>query len=213
MTLSPWLAGAALAASLAAPQVQAQALPIVGGTTAVTLTSAPTLTSVGLAVSPLGSATVSPGSSGIPIAYFGVTGGSIDTDSFAGLIEHEGSGLSLSAGGATIELANFVIDTSALLLSGDVTIGATTLDDVGLLDIGLTGSPFTPFSLTLTAAAAGALSSVFGVGDLTGFELGVANTLPITAAVPEPATYLSFLGGLGLVGAALQRRRRARAEA
>ncbi|MDH4051452.1 MAG: PEP-CTERM sorting domain-containing protein [Rubrivivax sp.] len=209
MKVSTLFAGAALAATLAATQVHATPLPIVGGTTAVTLTSAATLTSLGIGVAPLGSATISPGSSGTPIAYFGITGGKLDTDSFAGMILHDGSGLSLSSGPAVIDLSNFVIDTTALLVSGDVAIGTTQLNDVGLLDVSLTGNPFTPFSLKLTAAAAGALETVFGISGLTGAELGVANTLPITAAVPEPATYLSFMAGLGLLGVALRRRRSA----
>ncbi len=200
------LAASALVALAATPAAQAQALPIIGGLTSVTLTAAPTLASVGLAVAPLGSAQVSPGSAGIPIAYFPVTGGAIDTVSFAGSIQHAGSGLSLSNASATVSLTNFVIDTTTSLLSGNVAVGGSGLGVVPLFTIGSSGVATSPFSLSLTAAAAGALSTVFGIPNLTGAVLGTANTIPITT-VPEPATVVSMLAGLALMGGLMRRRR------
>ncbi|KQW42467.1 MULTISPECIES: PEP-CTERM sorting domain-containing protein [unclassified Roseateles] len=205
------LAGVALAAGLAAGTAQAQALPIVDGFTSVRLDAAPTLTGAGVTVGLLGSALFSPGSNGIPLVYFPVTGGAIDTATFAGSIEHAGSGLSLTRAGTTVNLSDFVIDTVGGQLTGQVNIGATTLSNVSLFSIGLTGSPAAPFSLSLTATAAGALTSALGLPDLTGVQVGSASTLPITAAVPEPATYAAMLGGLGLLG--LVTRRRAKANA
>jgi hypothetical protein len=186
---------AGLLSSLVIASGAAHALPIVGGITVVKLTSAPVLGGADVSVGVLGSALVSPGSDGLPLAFFPVTGGAIDTGTFAGSIEHAGSGLSLTKDGTTIELTNFVIDTVSLLLSGDVAFGATTLDDVGLFDIGLSGNAAYPFSLSLTSAAAGALTAVLGLPDLTGLEAGIANSIPITA-VPEASSWLMM--GLGL---------------
>lgn len=203
------VAAAAWLSVAAVPTAHAQALPIVGGVTSVTLTAAPTLASVGLSVAPLGSALVSPGSTGIPIAYFPVTGGAIDTVSFAGSVQHAGSGLSLSSASATVSLTNFVIDTTTSLLSGNVAVGGSALGVVPLFSIGSSGVATSPFSLALTAAAAGALSTVFGIPNLTGAVLGTANTIPITSAVPEPATVASMLAGLALMGGLMSRRRAA----
>lgn len=205
--------GAAVGIALGASVGSAQALPIIDGWTAVNLTAAADIAAAGVAVAPLGSALVSPGSSGTPVAYFAITGGMINTDTFAGTIEHEGSGLSLSNAMATVELENFVINTVTGFLSGDVTVGATTLDDVDLFAIGLSGSPAYPFSLTVTAGAAGALTTFLGVPDLTGVQIGIASTTPVTTAVPETSTYAMLLAGLGVLGFVARRRAPARMDA
>lgn len=207
------LAGITLAAGMAAGTAQAQALPIVGGFTSVRLDAAPTLTSAGVSVGVLGSALFSPGSNGIPLVYFPITGGAIDTATFAGSIQHDGSGLSLTRAGTTVNLGNFVIDTVGNQLSGRVTIGATTLENVSLFNIGLTNSPAAPFSLSLTGTAAGALTSALGLPELTGVQVGSASTLPITAAVPEPSTYAAMIGGLGVLGLVARRRTKAEKKA
>jgi hypothetical protein len=209
MRFATLTAAAALLAALAAPAaVHAQALPIVGGVTSVTLTAAPTLTTLGVGFGTLGTASASPGSDGIPLVYFPVTGGSIDTASFAGSIEHDGSGLSLSSGGTTVNLTDFVIDTVALTLTGQVAVvDGPALGAVPIFNLGFSTNPVSPFTLSLTAAAAGAITTVFGLPDLTGVTLGTANTIPITTAVPEPATYAAMLAGLALVALTLARRR------
>lgn len=207
MQFSSWLRVLPLAALVSAGAAQAQALPVTGGTTSVKVTSIATLASLGLTLDGVGGASISPGSDGVPIAYFGVTGGSLDTGTFAGTIEHAGSGLRLSNGSASIEVTDFVIDTAGLQLRGDVRYGSTSLSDVALFDIGLTGSPFLPFSLAITAAAAGALSNVLGIPNVTGAVVGEANTVPITAPVPEPATVLSMLAGLAAIGWRIRSRR------
>jgi PEP-CTERM motif len=208
LRLQSWAAALALGAAVASAPALAAPLPITGGTTSVKLTSASTLAGAGLTVGILGTAEFSPGSDDIPLVYFPVTGGSIDTGSFAGSIEHDGSGLRLSTASASVSLTNFVIDTVSLSLTGDVAFGSTSLADVPLFNIGLSGSPFLPFTLTLTSTAAGALSTIFGIPNLTGATIGLANTVPISA-VPEPATVASMLAGLGLMGLMLGRRRRA----
>ncbi|MBC7940228.1 MAG: PEP-CTERM sorting domain-containing protein [Chitinophagaceae bacterium] len=206
MNLKTAFTGLALVAGLAASQVNAQSLPIVDGFTSVKLTSAPTLTAAGLSVGVLGSALFSPGSDGLPLAYFPITGGLLNTGTFAGSIEHNGSGLRLSTASASVNLTDFVINTSALTLSGDVAFGGTSLADVPLFNLSASGDLSAPFTLTLTSTAAGALTTIFGLPNLTGLTVGVANTLPVTT-VPEPATYLSLLGGLALIGGSLARRR------
>ena len=204
--------GAAMFALSLAPMAAQASLPVVDGTTSVKLTAAPVLAGAGLTVTPLGSATASPGSDGLPLVYFPITGGMFDTGTFAGMIEHDGSGLELSSGGTSVALTNFVIDTVALSLTGDVAVNGSGIGAVPLFDIGLSGSPFLPFQLSLSSAAAGALTAVFGLPDLTGVEIGLANTVPVTV-VPEPATVASMLAGHGLIGGLMARRRRVAAEA
>ncbi len=208
MKLSHLAAAAAATCTLLATPAFAQSLPIVGGITSVTLTSASALAGLGLGVGGLGSAIISPGSTGTPLAYFPVTGGSINTASFAGSIQHAGSGLSLSSASATVNLTNFVIDTVGGTLSGNVAVGGSSLGVVPLFNLGSSGVAVAPFSLSLTSAAAGALTQVFGVPNLTGFLVGNANTIPVTV-VPEPATVLTMLAGLGLIGVMLRRRQAA----
>jgi hypothetical protein len=187
---------------------QAQALPVVGGTTAVKVTSAPTLTSAGVTIVGLGSTSISPGSDGIPIAYFPITGGNIDTSSFAGGIAHNSSGLRLSTSTGSIDLTNFLINTNTLSLSGKVSFGTTSLSGIPLFNLSFGTVPVYPFDLKLTATAAGALSTVLGVPNLTGATFGIANTLPITAAVPDVASITSMMAGLGLIGVIAVRRKR-----
>ena len=181
-------------------------MPVIDGFTAVSLTSAPVLVGAGLSVAGLGSALISPGSGGIPVAYFPITGGEIDTETFGGTIEHEGSGLALSNSTTTVELENFLINTLSGTLFGDVTVGSTTLLDVALFSIGASGNAAYPFALTLTAGAAGTSTSFLGAPDLTGAQIGIASTTPVTSAVPEVSTYLMMLGGIGLLGLVGRRR-------
>lgn len=209
MKLSTLTGAMVVAAACAAGASTAIAapLPVTGGTTAVKLVSAPTLTAAGVTVSGLGTVSLSPGSDGLPLAYFPITGGSLDTASFAGTIAHNGSGLRLTTSTGAINLTDFLINTTTLSLTGNVRFGTTALAGVPLFDLSFGTNPIFPFNLKLTATAAGALSTVLGVPNLTGATIGIANTLPITSAVPEASTVASMLAGLGVMGLVLGARR------
>jgi hypothetical protein len=203
-------ASALIAAVLALP---AQAIPVVGGITTVTLVSAPTLTGAGVTVGLLGTATAAPpGPGGVPVVRFPITGGDLSA-SFAGTIAHNGSGLSLTTSTGSIRLTNFLIDTVSLTLSGAVAFGTTTLSNVPLFSLTNNGNAASPFDLKLSATAAGALVTVLGVPNLTGALIATAATAPVTAvaAIPEPSTYALMLGGLGFAGWAARRRKTAAA--
>jgi hypothetical protein len=193
---------AVLAAALLLPGVPAFAVPITGGSTSVLLSAASALDSLGISVAPLGSASVSLSPDNTPIATFPITGGEIEAGD--ALIEHEGSGLSLSNSTSIVELEDFLIDTANALLSGVVTADGTQIGVVPLFSIGA------GLSLSLTSEAGAALASVFGIPDLTGTVIGTATTNPVTGAVPEPGT-LTLLLGAALALAYLRRARQPRA--
>lgn len=200
------LASVALALA-AAPGARASALT---GDTVVDVTF--DLSAAGLSPSLLGDAeTTSDG-----FLLFPITGG----DLTAGLIEHDGSGLRLSAGAAFIDLENFLIDIAdpaQSLLFGDITDSSAglTAEEAPLFSFDLTGvdDPFDlanpAIPLTVTSQASTALNAVFGLGGddaLTGASFGLAATAPVS--VPGPMTALLLTGGLGLLAA---RRKTARA--
>ncbi len=201
---------AAMASPIAVPP---PATSITGGITEVRLDAAPTLSSLGVSVGLLGSASLVSATGGIPIVDFPITGGSINpaVNPVPGVpaaqIEHVGSGLSFTAGTKVLKLEDFLIDTQSLTLFGKVDEAGTILNTVDLFTIGLNSDPTKgtyPFSLALTATAAGALNSYFGVTAFTaGLGIGVASTAPST--VPEPGSLaLLSLGALSLL--ALRRR-------
>ena len=206
MKFSAFAAPAAFVFALAAGH--AQAIPVVGGVTTVNLVSAPTLTAAGVSVAALGTATATAGPGGIPVVRFPITGGDLSA-TFAGTIAHNGSGLRLTTSTGTVSLTNFLIDTVSLTLSGGVAFGTTTLSNVALFNLSTNGNATSPFDLKLTATAAGALTTVLGVPNLTGALIATAGTAPITAAIPEPSTYALMLGGLGLAGWVARRRKTA----
>ena len=194
-----------LCASMAALGiVSASAAPITGGSTSVTLTSAPTLTAAGVSVAPFGTATLQT-SGTFPVATFPITGGTASGSDL--VIDHDGSGLDLSKGGSIASIQNFVIDTAAGTVSGDAYDNSAFVADIPLFTIG------SGLTLSLTSQAAGALTTVLGLPNLTGLEIGTATTDPtIGAAVPEPATLpLLVLGAVAVVAA--NRFRRASAAA
>ena len=203
----PWLAAALLLGASSA----VQAVPIVGGDTTVELTAAEVLASLGIEVGLLGTASIEvDDSTGIPTVTFPITGGDTESGTDGGaLIEHDGSGLSLSVTDdddmtTTINLENFLIDTGALALSGLVTIGDAVLEDVPLFDISET------LALSLTDVAADTIESTFGFDDevqLNGAVLGQAATDPQVddgggpVPVSEPSIFaLLALGVMLMLG-------------
>ena len=119
---------AASAAKIPAPVA---AVPeIFGGSTAVALDSGFTgaLTTLGLTPGTVGTATLDGSSISFPI-----TGGSVVYWSpsgkyrpyVQGIVEHDGSGLSLTAGSTVVDLTNFTINPGNSKLYGDVTVNGT----------------------------------------------------------------------------------------
>lgn len=119
---------AASAAKIPAPVA---AVPeIFGGSTAVALDSnfLAALKSLGVTPGVEGTATLANGSVSFPI-----TGGSVvywsPTGKYRpyvqGIIEHDGSGLSLTAGGTKVTLTNFTINPGNSKLYGDVAVNGT----------------------------------------------------------------------------------------
>jgi hypothetical protein len=197
--------GAALALwSATAVQAAIPVAPV--GPTVVVLTATPTLVGAGVSVAPLGSATAFADASGNLVGAFSITGGMLDPDLGNATIEHDGSGLRLSTSAGSIDLENFVIDTTLPIdtISGRVSFGSTVLNGVGLF--ALSGGS----QLVLTEAAGDALAAVLGIPDLGGATVGFALTNPLP--VPEPGTYAMMAAGLGLLALANGRRssRRAR---
>jgi PEP-CTERM motif len=182
----------------------AHAATIIGGATNVTLTAAPTFTSLGLSFATFGTASTVVGAGGIPTATFLITGGTVNDITGKALIAHNGSGLNFTAGVNALRISDFLINTTTNVLTGKVQFGTTTLTDVPLFNIG------NGLSLSLTSQAAGAFTAVFGAPNLAGAAIGTANVNLVTAAsaVPEPTAWGMMLVGFGVVGASLRLRRR-----
>src|SRR5215212_8108633 len=111
----------------AAPSPVAQIPALTGKDTAVTLDSGfvKALGSLELTPAPLGSAEISPAG----VASFPITGGNVtyytpgtESPYVQGIIDHDGSGLSLTGGGKTVELTDFEIDPGKSVLTGKVSV-------------------------------------------------------------------------------------------
>lgn len=195
-------ATAALAALAASPMTVSAAMPIEPiGPTVTVLTATPALVGAGVSVSALGLGSLSFDASGNAVGLFPITGGYLDPDLSNAMVQHAGSGLRLSRAGTDVDLENFVIDTTLAqdTIFGQVTVGATVLNDVPLFTL-------SGFNLFLSEPAGDALVSFLGIPDLGGAQLGFALTSPV-AAVPEPETYALLLAGLGLITLAARRRK------
>jgi hypothetical protein len=151
--------------STAADQVSHQAPPatatipaVPGGSSAVALDAGFTgaLQQLQLTPGTVGSATLANGSVSFPI-----TGGTVTLYDKStgyrpfvqGVLFHEGSGLSLTGGGKTVQLTNFVIDPGdPARLFGDVSVdGTLAAPDAPLFD--LDGSTLKPITMDANGAA------------------------------------------------------------
>jgi hypothetical protein len=169
-----------------------------GGSTAVALGAdfVAALGTLGLTPATVGDATLADGSISFPI-----TGGTVtvfDKSSgyrpyVQGTLLHEGSGLSLTAGGTTVELTNFTVDPGTpARLFGDVAVnGQLAAPSAPLFD--LDGTTLNPISMDsdgnavlqgttvkLSPEAAELLNSTFGTDALAGgLVIGIATiTVP-----------------------------------
>ena len=205
MRLLNWVAAAVAAVGLLSATA-ASAATIVGGNTRVavnqTLLGAPF--NIGPGVT--GGTTVFQAPTGVLplIVNIPVTGG----DTAVGPINHDGSGVTLTRNGATITLANFVVNfggtvTGSLTRSnGTTTTGETlfTFNPGSLGDIVAPANFLTPvvglnISSTLSAVLLSDLSiGQLGLTDLTSVRFGNVASAP---EVPLPAAAWMFLAGVG----------------
>ena len=164
----------------------AQIDPLTGDVTEVTLDAGfvDALTKLKVTPGPVGDAEISNDG----VASFPITGGDVTYYDPAdpvrpyvqGIINHEGSGLSLEAGGTLVELTDFVIDPGTSELMGNVSVdGKEAASDVVLFD--LDGTTLNPLetnpdgsatlegtTVELNADAADLLNETFGIEDLAG---------------------------------------------
>jgi hypothetical protein len=183
----------ASASSTVDPKAPLASVPnLTGQSTAVKLDSGFTtaLTTLGLTPSMLGTGTLTNGS-----VVFPITGGHVEyykkgvvNPYVQGEIDHQGSGLQLTAGATNVELQNFVINPGNSKLYGDVSVdGKPYASDVYLFNLdGSTLQPLMADAANGTAVltgtrvlvspdAAAALNKVFSTTAVTaGLLVGIA---------------------------------------
>jgi hypothetical protein len=137
--------------------------PILTGKTSVYLTSAGTLTSLGVSVEQLGTATFT-SSGGTPVANFPITGGTRDLLNGGEVITHQGSGLELKDSTGSVGLTDFTVDTQNGVIDANVTLDGELAGNLPVFDLG--PGVFGP-TLTLTSAAAGAVDQTLGTSAIT----------------------------------------------
>lgn len=124
------------------------------------------------------------------VVTFPITGGAVDAKTASGQITHTG-GLTLTAGGTTVGLQNFIIDTtgSSPLLYGIASVNGSVAGYLPLFNLTLPKDftlPLKPsqgvlvgiggVTVTLTDTAASTLNAVFGVTAFSGgFKIGTAS--------------------------------------
>ena len=188
------------ASSVSNPEPAAVVAAIPGGDTSVALDQGflDALTGLGVTPGVTGTATLADGAVDFPI-----TGGTVtlyDKDSgyrpfVQGVIFHQGSGLSLTAGETVVELSNFVVDPGKpARLFGDVSVnGELAVPSAPLFDLnGTTLEPVTMdaegnavlegTTVELSAEAAQLLNTTFGVTAIPAqLVIGVATLTVATA--------------------------------
>ena len=177
----------------ATPEPAAQVDNLTGFSTKVTLDAGfvEALTSLKVTPGPVGDATISKAG----IASFPITGGNVTyykpgtvSPYVQGEINHDGSGLSLEAGGKKVELTDFVVDPGASVLTGEVSVDGEVAAPSAPLFF-LDGGTLQPLrtnadgskavlegtTVELKQEAADLLNQTFGITDLAGgLKIGVA---------------------------------------
>lgn len=210
--------GVGIAAAQETPPPVAEIQNLTGRSTSVALDPGfvEALGSLQVEPSPVGDATVENGT-----AMFPITGGNVTVYEpgqvnpyVQGRIEHDGSGLALTAGETRVELTDFVIDPGdPAVLTGKVTAnGEVAAESLPLFD--LNGSTLEPITIdeqagtatltgttvTLASDAATALNGTFGTDALApGTVIGVATIVVNTASgdgqMPMPSGGVETGGG------------------
>jgi len=175
----------------AAPEPVAQIDPVNGRTTEVALDQGfvEALGTLKLTPAPVGDGKITKAG----VARFPITGGEVTyyepgtvAPFVQGELDHDGSGLSLTGGGKTVELTDFVIDPGASVLTGTVSVdGKVAAEDAPLFF--LDGRTLQPLETTASTAtlegttvklkdeAATLLNDTFGTDALKGgLVIGVA---------------------------------------
>ncbi len=177
-----------------APEPLAQVDSLTGNMTQVILDEGflSALTSLKVTPGTVGDATISKAG----VAAFPITGGNVKyfdpTNPYRpfvqGTINHDGSGLSLEAGGKKVELTDFVVDPGTSVLSGKVSVDGEVAAESAELFI-LDGSTLEPIkvdeaagtavlrgtTVKLKGSAADLLNETFGIDDLAeGLVIGIA---------------------------------------
>ena len=194
-------AAASSSAAKPTPEPAAKIDALTGTSTKVTLDAGfvEALTSLKVTPGPVGDATISDAG----VASFPITGGNVtyytpgSVDPYVqGLINHDGSGLSLEAGGKKVELENFDVDPGKSVLTGDVSVdGTEAAPDAPLFF--LDGGTLQPLranadgskavlegtTVKLKQEAADLLNKTFGIDALkAGLVIGVAKITVNTGA-------------------------------
>jgi hypothetical protein len=178
-------------AAAPAPTPAAKIDQLSGQTTAVALDAnfVKALGTLKLTPAPVGSGEISKQG----VASFPITGGNVTyytpgsiSPYVQGEIDHDGSGLSLTGGGKTVELTDFVIDPGKSVLTGKVTVDGQVAAESAPLFF-LDGRTLKPLetegdtailegtTVKLKAEAADLLNSTFGTDALQGgLVIGVA---------------------------------------
>ena len=182
------------------PKPVAEISQLTGRSTGVALDAGfvSALKSLKLTPAPVGDATIS--SAGV--ASFPITGGNVTyykpgsvSPYVQGTIDHDGSGLSLTGGGKTVSLTDFVVDPGTSTLTGKVSVnGKTAVPSAPLFF--LDGRTLQPLQVNkgngtavlegttvkLKAESAALLNKTFGVDALKpGLKIGVAKITVNTA--------------------------------
>ena len=183
----------------AAPSPVAQIPALTGKDTAVTLDSGfvQALGTLKLTPAPVGTAEISKAG----VASFPITGGNVtyytpgtESPYVQGMIDHDGSGLSLTGGGKKVELTDFEVDPGKSVLTGKVTVDGKVAAESAPLFF-LDGRTLKPLetndngtavlegtTVKLKDEAAALLNQTFGTDALKGgFVIGVAKITVNTA--------------------------------